>query len=446
MSLFLTYYGDDFTGSTDALEALTTAGVPTMLFVEPPTPEQLDHYPHIRAVGVAGIGRSLNPEQMRTELPPIFTALKALGAPITHYKVCSTFDSSPQVGSIGTAIDLGAEIFQAPFVPIVAGSLGLGRYLVFGNLFARAGLDTEPYRLDRHPSMSRHPITPMDEADLRLHLGKQSEKTIALFDVLKLDSPNPKAAFETLLAEHPDIVLFDTLTPNQYPIIGGLVQRHATPESPLFAAGSSGVEYALTAHWRETGQLPEPPKFDVKPVDQTIVVSGSCSPVTERQILWALEHGFEAIELNTALLLTPADAETELHRAAGQAREVLARGHSPILHTALGPNDPRLEPTRALLSQQEGTSSQLLGTALGRVLQTVWQETNLSRAVITGGDTSGHVARQLGIEALEMAGPAIPGSPLCRLIAPGNPLHDRQLIFKGGQVGKTDFFGSVLRP
>jgi uncharacterized protein YgbK (DUF1537 family) len=445
-NLLISFYGDDFTGSTDALEALTTAGVPAMLFVEPPSPEQLARYPHIRAAGVAGISRSLSPEVMRRELPPIFSALKALGAPITHYKVCSTFDSSPTVGSIGTAIDLGAELFQAPFVPVVAGSLGLGRYCVFGNLFARAGLDTEPYRLDRHPSMSRHPITPMDEADLRLHLARQTEKSIALFDVLKLDGPDPGAAFQTLLTSRPEIVLFDTLTPNHYATIGALIQQHATPERPLFAAGSSGVEYALTAHWRQTGQLPEPPKFFVKPVCQTIVVSGSCSPVTQRQILWALDHGFEAVALNTTRLLTPSEAEAELRRATATAQAILGRGRSPILHTALGPTDPRLEPTRAKLAELEGTSSQLLGTALGRLLKTVWQATDLTRAVITGGDTSGYVARELGVEALEMAGPAVPGSPLCHLSAPGNPLHGRELIFKGGQVGRTEFFGTVLRP
>lgn len=34
--LLLSYYGDDFTGSTDAMDAFTTAGLPTVLFVTPP--------------------------------------------------------------------------------------------------------------------------------------------------------------------------------------------------------------------------------------------------------------------------------------------------------------------------------------------------------------------------------------------------------------------------
>ena len=37
--LLLTFYGDDFTGSTDAMESLARAGVRTILFLEPPTAE-----------------------------------------------------------------------------------------------------------------------------------------------------------------------------------------------------------------------------------------------------------------------------------------------------------------------------------------------------------------------------------------------------------------------
>jgi hypothetical protein len=36
--LLLAYYGDDFTGSTDTMEVMTFNGLPTVLFVEPPTP------------------------------------------------------------------------------------------------------------------------------------------------------------------------------------------------------------------------------------------------------------------------------------------------------------------------------------------------------------------------------------------------------------------------
>src|SRR6185295_9525034 len=115
---------------------------------------------------------------MEAILRPALNALQNLGAPHVHYKVCSTFDSSPKIGSIGRVIDVAVEIFKGPFVPLLVAAPALGRYCVFGNLFAQLGQEGEAFRLDRHPSMGRHPVTPADESDLRLHLARQTGKTI----------------------------------------------------------------------------------------------------------------------------------------------------------------------------------------------------------------------------------------------------------------------------
>src|SRR5581483_4131822 len=116
-SLRLTFYGDDFTGSTDALEQLTLGGLHAVLFIEPPTPRQLAHFKNLDAVGVAGMTRTLGPDALEKTLRPALRKLKALGAPHVHYKVCSTFDSSPRIGSIGRALDTAAKLFSAPFIP-----------------------------------------------------------------------------------------------------------------------------------------------------------------------------------------------------------------------------------------------------------------------------------------------------------------------------------------
>ena len=146
--LLLAYYGDDFTGSTDVMESLARAGVKTVLFLEPPTKAQIARFPGLRAFGIAGGSRAMSPKQMERELPRAFKALKASGASIVHYKTCSTFDSSPKVGSVGKAIELGRRVFGESVTPLVVGAPVLGRYVVFGNLFARSGLDTDPARLD----------------------------------------------------------------------------------------------------------------------------------------------------------------------------------------------------------------------------------------------------------------------------------------------------------
>src|ERR1700674_774588 len=182
--LLLAYYGDDFTGSTDAMEAMTAAGVPTVLFLKPPTNRMLERFTQVRCVGLAGSSRGRSPEWMEGELPAAFASLTALGAPILQYKVCSTFDSSSTIGSIGRAIDLGVQQMKGNWVPMVVGAPRIKRYQAFGNLFAI--VDNQGYRLDRHPTMSRHPVTPMGESDLRVHLSTQTPRRIELIDMVQL--------------------------------------------------------------------------------------------------------------------------------------------------------------------------------------------------------------------------------------------------------------------
>jgi uncharacterized protein YgbK (DUF1537 family) len=444
--LLLTFYGDDFTGSTDGMEALAKAGLRTVLFLQPPAPEQLERFPGVRAVGVAGVSRSLTPEEMDVELPPIFSRMRALPAPLFHVKVCSTFDSSPQIGSIGHTLEWGQRIFGSPFVPLLIGAPILNRFCLFGNLFARSGPESEVFRLDRHPTMSRHPVTPMDESDLRLHLAKQTTRRIGLVDILQIEAGDQavEARLAQLEQEGAEAVLFDILRDAHLPIIGRALQRRASRENPLFVIGSSGVEYALAACWREEGWLPPPPVFRADPTERIVVVSGSCSPITARQIEWAVAGGFADIPLDTAQVADPDRREPLLRSVSEAAIQAARSGRSVVVHTCKGPDDPRLRQSGGA-SADARLSGRPLGSALGRILQAILRETDITRAVVAGGDTSGYVARELGIEALEVITPMAPGSPLCRVHAPGQPADGKEILFKGGQVGRTDLFGSVLR-
>lgn len=418
------FYGDDFTGSTDVMEALTVHGVPTVLFLAPPDETALARFSDCRAIGVAGISRTKSPEWMSEHLPAIFASLRDLKPAILHYKTCSTFDSSPEVGSIGRAIEIGREVCAAKTVPLVVGAPVLKRYVVFGNLFATA--DGVTYRIDRHPTMSRHPVTPMREGDLRLHLAQQTPLRVDLVDVLA----ETAARYRELRDGGSPVVLFDTLTPDDARRVGEAVW--ALREQPVqFVAGSSGVEYALVGFWRSRGWLPEPaPPPDPGPADRLFVFSGSCSPGTERQIRWAMAHGFRGIRVDAKALL---DGGLEEERVRRETKAAMAAGESVVAYTALGPDDAAGIPPagRVRLAERTGT----LAAAL-------IQETGARRIVIAGGDTSGFVTRELGIEALRMLRPMYPGSPLCTAYGSGGTL---ELLLKGGQVGGEDLFGAVRR-
>jgi len=438
MKLLLTFYGDDFTGSTDALEQLTLAGVRAALFIEPPTSKLLQKFKNLQAIGVAGLTRSLTPDAMERALRPALKKLKSLGAPHVHYKVCSTFDSSPKVGSIGRVIDVAAEIFNGPFVPLLVAAPALGRYTIFGNHFARYGIGSKGaiYRLDRHPSVSKHPVTPMMEADLRVHLAKQTKKKIALFDITKVSLPEAAARVELrkILGGKPDVVLFDALTTEHLALIGRLIDSYASAKQPMFSVGSSGIEAALSAQWKSKARVAK-----ASHARQILVCSGSCSPVTSGQIAWALKHGFKEVALDATRLVSIKTVDVEIRRAYCEAVRLLNSGRSVIVHTTKAGSQ------KSVATKLKHNSSKVLGTALGLVLRNALAGSGVRRICVAGGDTSSFAARALGIEALEMIATLTPGAPLCRALAPGSPMDRREVVFKGGQVGAENYFETVLK-
>jgi len=443
---FLTFYGDDFTGSTDVLEALALAGAPAMLFLEPPTAEELRAYPNLAAVGVAGTGRSQSPQWMDEHLTGIFARLRSLGAPICHYKTCSTFDSSPEVGSIGKAADIGRRLFGRPVLCVV-GVARLRRFVMFSNLFAASSVSgaDEVFRIDRHPTMSRHPTTPMREADLRVHLGAQTQARIAGFDFTRMLKPGAFDDLQTLSAEA-DIIVLDTFDDATTAATGELLADFAA-RGQTFVVGSSGVEYALAHALTRRGMLPRAmPSAAAGPADRLLAICGSCSPVTERQIAAAEAEGFRVLAIDTAALVA-GNADEIVAGVVGDIARAFSECSGVVVHTARGPADPRLGPTRAALKARgysDSDSARVLGEALGRIMRGSIEASGLGRVVLAGGDSSSHAVSAMGVTALGVAASLVPGAPLCRIFAAGTPIDGVEICLKGGQVGGPRYFAQVL--
>lgn len=442
--LLLAFYGDDFTGSTDAMEALAVSGLRTVLFLSPPSPDFLrQRFPDLRCVGIAGTSRAMSPAEMDAQLEPVLRELWALGAPLAHYKVCSTFDSAPEVGSIGHVADMVREaIAPGQTISVLAGAPPLRRYTVFGNHFAAAG--DEIFRLDRHPTMSRHPTTPMHEADLRVHLSHQTRASIGLMSLPELagDEAGVDARHTRKLDAKPDLLLYDCADDASMRTVGRLIWREAQ-RAQQFAIGSSGVEYALAAHWRTSGVIP-PARATfpaVAPVRQLLVVSGSASPMTAAQIQWASEHGFDCLRAPAEDLCRTETAEGTATRLFDRALASLGQGKSVVVYTAAGPDDPSIRTTRDTLAGGTGSTAKLLGSGLGRLARELLLRTGLKRVVVAGGDTSSYATQELGLYGLEMLAELTPGAPLCRGYSEDPRFDGLEIALKGGQMGKADYFG-----
>jgi 3-oxoisoapionate kinase len=429
------FYGDDFTGAAAAMEVLTFAGLPSVLFLDPPTTQQMAEFSDMRGIGLAGTARSQSPEWMDDRLPDVFHWLKSVGAKVSHYKICSTFDSSPTIGSIGKALDIAAAHFNG-FMPMLVAAPAMRRYQAFGNLFASSPSGVA--RLDRHSIMARHLVTPMNEADVRLVLAEQTKQKIGLITVEDFqDAESARQAVRREVAKGIKIISLDTVSQADIAQAGGLIWENAAPD--MLAVGSQGVEYAIVAYLRELGLLQQPDHFpSVGKAKQMIAVSGSTSAITAAQIDHAAANGFAAMQIKPSACLGDAAAFNAAFEA---ALALLSEGRDVLLHSAKGPDDLGLfteTATKAGLSIHQ--ANEILGVNFGRLLRDLLLKTGIKRAAISGGDTSGHATRQLGIYALTALAPTLPGASLCMAHSSKAEMHGLQLALKGGQMGSEDYF------
>lgn len=447
----LAWYGDDFTGASDTLAVASLGGLRSMLFLGVPTPARLEAVGPLDALGIAGSTRTMAPSAMREELSGVGAFFRTLDARVFHYKCCSTFDSSAGIGSLGAAIRTLSPVAPSTTPYVIGGQPDIGRYCCFSNLFAAAGAEAEVCRLDRHPTMSGHPVTPMHESDLRRVLAEQGVAPVASIHYPDYRLP------ETRLDEKVDglaalsgtgpagALLFDVAEPSHLAPVGRLIWRRAG-EAAVLVAGSSTVVQALTAHW---GSRPAPPDSEARqtvpaaavrsrwPSSRRVgapvfVLAGSMSPVTACQVAEA--SSYQPVALDAVRLVSdPAylRAQADLAAAAlGAGRHVLAY----VRQSGNGPDDGVSSHDLA------GRTSELLAA----VLRTSARFGGLRRVGVAGGDTSSLAVRALDIWALSFVRALSPGVALCRAHSDDAALDGLELMLKGGQMGPVDIFERLL--
>lgn len=429
----LAWYGDDFTGATDTLATAAQAGLRSLLFLGVPRPGHLQAAGPLDAVGVAGAARAMDPVAMEAELDPVGRFFATLGARLLHYKCCSTFDSAPHVGSIGTAVQVLNRHLASPWIPIVGGQPSLGRYCCFSQLYAAAGTGGEVFRIDRHPTMAHHPVTPMHEADLRRHLALQGLEGIAgLHYPLYAQAPTQQdAALDKTLAGGARAVLLDVSGPEDLPFVGRLLWEN-TRAAPLLAVGSSGLVQALAAYWRSHGGEQPAALPTIAPVTGPVfALAGSLSPQTAKQV--AAARSFQTVPLDVRRLL--ADAAYTAH-CTEAVLAGLAAGHHMLAATATTPRDAGLD-AQAI--------ARATGDFVARIVRARADAGQpLLRIGIAGGDTSSLAAQRLGLWALTCQGVLAPGVTLSRARSDTPALDGLELMLKGGQMGPEDIFERLV--
>ncbi len=406
------FIGDDFTGASDTLATIAERGHRARLFLDVPAPAE-PACAGLDAIGIATDLRALDADEIAWRVRAMGERLEALDAGIVHYKVCSTFDSSASVGSIGAAVTALEEVVEPALTLIVGGQPSLGRYCQFGNLFAR-GPDGAVHRIDRHPIMSRHPTTPMGEADLRLHLAAQGLGGIALHPWTEV-AKGGQALHEWLqrAVSEQQRVLLDVTCQHDLGMIGAAL-RALAGEHRLLVVGASSVAEAVFE--RQDGFAPS--VTDYAGTGPVLVIVGSRSSTSAAQVEEATRFSRVAVAPEAVRAASAALAEGILSRLHG--------GENVLVHL--------------LPDADYGCSPSELSENLAALTVKILDGYPLRSLAIAGGDTSSVVSRRLGLESLIFESRLDAGVCVCRTHSADPSRDGLRLLLKGGQVGGRRIF------
>ena len=423
-SLLLGCIADDFTGATDLANNLVRAGMRVVQTIGVPG-AALDTADAVDAVVIALKSRTIAPGDAVAQSLAALRWLRAQGAQQFYFKVCSTFDSTPQ-GNIGPVTDALMSALGCKFVAVTPAFPDNQRAVFKGHLFVGDVLLSDS-------GMRHHPLTPMTDANLVRVLQAQTRKQVGLIEhgVVLRGAAAIAQRMAQLERDGIGMAIVDAIHNDDLMQLGQALKGQA-----LVTAGS-GVAIGLPANW---GLAPSPSAALLPPAGGLkAVVSGSCSVATNGQVAHARAAGMPVFAVDPLQVAAGVDMVTQ---ALAWASDRLAEG---------GGNGPVLIAATADATQLQAVQSQLGAAQAGELVEQALAaigrglvQAGVRRLVVAGGETSGAVVQALGITQLQIGAQIDPGVPWCAARSPaarGEVLH---IALKSGNFGTADFFSKAF--
>ncbi|MCC9623954.1 four-carbon acid sugar kinase family protein [Thalassospira sp. MA62] len=435
------YCADDFTGASDTLATLARSGLKTRLYLNAPTPDPAVNDPAPRhdlddldAFGVATSLRALGVDDGVATIGPIADTLAQTDCRLYHLKICSTFDSGPAIGNVAATADRFASGVDANWVAIIGGQPSLGRYCFGGNLFALSARG-DLHRIDRHPVMATHPVTPMNEADLTRHFASQGWDKVGLIDVGVI-----RNGVDAVIANIADRrshgetrTLFDVSDDSDLTVIGDALHTIAQDE-PILCVGASSVAQALFP-------VPVPSQFGpvLASLSTARVTPAATNPARRKGPVFAFAGSRSAVT-----------ADQVAH-----AQNFVKRSIAPVAFADITATDGLITECLDVLTSGKNLLVSLsddrnhtlgahdLARASAAFIANICQGIDLGFLAIAGGDTSSLAVQTLGIESLSFMADFDRGVPLICAHAENTRLDGLPMLLKGGQMGQIDMFDNI---
>ena len=416
MTTVLGCIADDFTGATDLAGLLARSGVRVSLRIGVPAEPPSD--PAAFEV-IALKSRTAPVAEAIAETRAALNWLRDAGAQRFFWKYCSTFDSTAEgnIGPVAEALmaDLGTD--QTIYCPAFPEN---GRSIFMGNLFVgRQPLAESP--------MKDHPLTPMRDSNLMRLLEPQVTRPVGLADRLTVarGAQALRAELDALKAQGVAHVVVDAVANGDLEIIA-----EACRDMPLMTGGSA-VAMPLPALYLADGTLSadaakaQPPRLD----RATIVLSGSCSAMTNKQVAAYLATGAPGFKLDP-LDLAENGPQKVLDWLAGQDLNA-----APLIYATAHPDSVRAAQEKLGVAG----AGEIVEAALSACAVAA-RDAGARRVIVAGGETSGAVTRALGVTQLDIGTEIAPGVPWTYCRSGG---HQIALTLKSGNFGSETFLADA---
>ena len=417
MELRIGAVADDFTGATDLASMLTRGGLKTVLQLGVPEPD--DECPQAEAIVVALKSRTAPVDDAVADSVASWRWMAGGGARQCYFKYCSTFDSTPagNIGPVSMALMAATEATQTVYTPALPEN---GRTIYQGKLFVGGILLSES-------GMRNHPLTPMTDADLTRILAAQlphgAKVGLVPWEAVHRGREAIAEQLLELAAEGISHIVVDGICQDYIDALAAAVF-----DMPL-VTGGSGLGLSLARQLAQDGKE----AVDGLPVigGATLMLSGSCSEATNRQVARWISDGGAALHLDPRHI---ADGTTSVETLFGDLRSYLET--APVLVTA----------TQLPETVQEIQSELGAERAAGLVEETLSQlaaaarNTGVRRFIVAGGETSGAVTSALGAQRMALGPSIAPGVPWCATLD-AEPIA---LALKSGNFGAETFFRDAL--
>lgn len=404
---------DDFTGATDIAGFLVNNGLPTVQLTdlsETPIP------PSVQALVISLKSRSCPANEAIDLSLAALRRLQHEGCSRFFFKYCSTFDSTAQ-GNIGPVTDALLKELGEQFTVICPSLPVNGRTVYYGYLFVNNVLLNES-------GMRNHPLNPMRDASLMRLMDAQAAGTSGNVP-LTVVSKGPEAVrqcFESLQQEGVSYAVLDALTDSDLDTVA-----QAMVDMPL-VTGGSGLGGALARQYaKDLPKVANATEAGLPTGGKTVLLSGSCSEMTVRQVAFYAQHG----------PLYRVDVERCMDNAPRYAEEIAAT----IVAAPQGQLPPLVSATAApdvldAIQQRFGkAASHAQVEAFFAHLAFCLQEAGYDHFIVAGGETSSIVTQRLGVKGFYIGPQIAPGVPWVRAI--NAPLS---LALKSGNFGDERFF------